>query len=628
MSSPHRQDSSRTTFLKSYQKSNAPFLSGNTSSHGNSDEIERSGVDLPIWKVARATSAAPFYFKPVTVNTTNKELIFEDGGIGNNNPTLGAIKEVQVSSEEQLGIVVSIGTARGVRQPDKNPSSVRAVLYKLSDALGNPENVHSNASEIAVRDLFDYVRFNPSANEHLLNVSLDEWLPRKPRSGQTAGSETIYGIRSTFERWYCEPSVSEQFRTTAKTLVSIRRQRLKDRSRWSRFAIGPSYLCRRHSPCHEFSARSAFEDHLKKEHGIIGPQLQIEVTAAESSSKDSDVVLDIVVDDNDENPSLTSGDSASEESAPSTPQSEPSRSPFDDFEDVRRVQPLSDTPDVQSHLHDSISEEGEMIATTSEKSLKPANYPIRSEIMNSQCRVDQTQGSPWDDLTSSRPTVEQSHMHRWPVDGGSSPIGTDDLSSSEQKVTSQQPGVTNRSPWLEETVRTEPETTCVQSVLDSLESWCISRIQLLKRSLRPRIKPGYQRHEWKCTCGISIFGDFASTDQHKAAALQSYLDSFGASVPDPRSARPSSQVDTNTPSSSTNSLSGSSQSQAPTGVTRSTLIAPAHKFGFPIDKPAFFELCVRESSRVTRLGEICLSDIQGRCIITSDAQLFGESATS
>ena len=219
-------------------------------------------------------------------------------------------------------------------------------------------------------------------------------------------------------------------------------------------------------------------------------------------------------------------------------------------------------------------------------------------------------------------------MHRWPVDGGSSSIGTDDLSSSEQKVKSQQLSVTNRGPWLEETVRTEPGTICVQSGLDSLESWCISRIQLLKRSLRPRIKPGYQRHEWKCTCGKSIFGDFASTDQHKAAALQSYLDSFGASVPDPRSAQPSSQVDTSKPSSPTNSLSGSSQSQASTGVTGSTLIALAHKSGFPSDKPAFFELCVRESSRVTRLGEICLSDIQGRCIITSDAQLFGESATN
>ena len=355
--------------------------------------------------MARATSAAPSYFKPITVNTTNKELIFEDGGIGINNPVLEVIKERQSLRGEQLGIVVSIGTGRGVRQPDKNPSSVRAVLYKYSDALGNPDNVHSGASEIAVRDLFDYDRFNPSTYKHLLKVSLDEWLPRKPRSGQTAGSETIYGIRSTFERWHCEPSVSEQFRTTAKNLVSIRRQRLKDRSRWSRFTIGPGYLCRRHSPCREFSARSAFEDHLKKEHGIIGPQLQIEVTAAESPSKDSDVVLDIAVDDNDENPSLTSGDSAFEESAPSTLQSEPSRSPFDDFEDVHRVQPLSDTADVQSHLHDSISEEGEMIATTSEKSLKPANYPIPSEIMNSQCRVDQTPGNPWDDVTSSGPTV-------------------------------------------------------------------------------------------------------------------------------------------------------------------------------------------------------------------------------
>ena len=46
--------------------------------------------DCTIWQAARATTAAPTFFKPVTIGNQT----FIDGGMAHNNPTSLALREV------------------------------------------------------------------------------------------------------------------------------------------------------------------------------------------------------------------------------------------------------------------------------------------------------------------------------------------------------------------------------------------------------------------------------------------------------------------------------------------------------------------------------------------------------
>ena len=68
--------------------------------------------DIPIWEVARATSAAPTYFKTVKID----HLKYLDGGFGGyNNPTLEIFEEVRTMSNKNSGsvnLMVSVGTGR------------------------------------------------------------------------------------------------------------------------------------------------------------------------------------------------------------------------------------------------------------------------------------------------------------------------------------------------------------------------------------------------------------------------------------------------------------------------------------------------------------------------------------
>ena len=60
-----------------------------------------------IWEVARATSAAPTYFLPITID----DVEYGDGGTGWNNPTKEAIAEARNKWPNcPIGILVSIGT--------------------------------------------------------------------------------------------------------------------------------------------------------------------------------------------------------------------------------------------------------------------------------------------------------------------------------------------------------------------------------------------------------------------------------------------------------------------------------------------------------------------------------------
>jgi len=88
-----------------------------------------------IWKVARATSAAPTYFDPIQIHDTihirgsfqTRNFDYSDGGVGNNNPAELLLDEVTAKAgteriNEAVNALVSIGTGQ-------EPSKRERVIY-------------------------------------------------------------------------------------------------------------------------------------------------------------------------------------------------------------------------------------------------------------------------------------------------------------------------------------------------------------------------------------------------------------------------------------------------------------------------------------------------------------------
>lgn len=125
-----------------------------------------------IWQAARATTAAPGYFKPFE----NQDGVFYDGGITSNNPTLQVLAEMQVLlSHAPINCMVSIGT--GI-MPERGSIGIIPLLRfvkLLRGALGQKRDTERLVSAIAGGLDIPYFRFDPELQRR---IPLDEWAPK------------------------------------------------------------------------------------------------------------------------------------------------------------------------------------------------------------------------------------------------------------------------------------------------------------------------------------------------------------------------------------------------------------------------------------------------------------------
>ena len=82
-------------------------------------ESHETHSDCKIWEAARATSAAPTFFKRIEIGQKQP---FIDGGIGRNNPSQVVLDEAKaLFGARQIGCLVSIGTGQpeviGIKKP-------------------------------------------------------------------------------------------------------------------------------------------------------------------------------------------------------------------------------------------------------------------------------------------------------------------------------------------------------------------------------------------------------------------------------------------------------------------------------------------------------------------------------
>jgi len=102
-------------------------VSNNPGARYNDRSRSDCNLDLPLWQLVRASTAAPVYFPPEEVHIGEKRFIFVDGGVTMyNNPTfqlfLMATLEpyaLRWATGEDRMLVVSVGTGAG---PDANPA--------------------------------------------------------------------------------------------------------------------------------------------------------------------------------------------------------------------------------------------------------------------------------------------------------------------------------------------------------------------------------------------------------------------------------------------------------------------------------------------------------------------------
>ena len=134
-------------------------------------------IDCTIWEAARATTAAPTFFKPIHIKRQGGHTTkFVDAGMKINNPLELVLKEAQLcyGSERKVQCVVSLGTGHpGVVGIDKQSVYAISLVHVLKKIATDCISVdESYAGRFQGHDKF-YFRFNLEHGAE--NISLEDW---------------------------------------------------------------------------------------------------------------------------------------------------------------------------------------------------------------------------------------------------------------------------------------------------------------------------------------------------------------------------------------------------------------------------------------------------------------------
>lgn len=257
--------------IKSSENNNfqTPFLfrsyDRKTSYGAPLERIERNPGDpnsFAIWEVARATSAAPSYFKSIRLFQAR----YYDAAVNINNPSWEVLNEVNLladKSQDAIDLLLSIGGGNAKANNPKVSFGNDTLLQDLTDIS---DVVHSKVQHESEELVFKYFRFD--VKEGLQEVRMNEWKP-KP-----SGSITLKRIQEATRSYLEHKKVSIQIRECARLLVKKRAQRAQT-MRWERFATGTRYKCPLDdcpiSKSHRFNTRNDLMDHLRMQHDQAPP---------------------------------------------------------------------------------------------------------------------------------------------------------------------------------------------------------------------------------------------------------------------------------------------------------------------------------------------------------------------
>jgi hypothetical protein len=146
------------------------FRSYETLSDEADDRVQEKPYACQIWEAARATTAAPTYFPPATINGSE----FMDGGLGANNPTLLSLTEVLSREPNSNLCIVSIGSGNLHSERMHFNSSISSVIKSLRQAATDTEEAHRAVFRLAANSQnISYFRFNVA--QYPRDFALDDW---------------------------------------------------------------------------------------------------------------------------------------------------------------------------------------------------------------------------------------------------------------------------------------------------------------------------------------------------------------------------------------------------------------------------------------------------------------------
>lgn len=129
-----------------------------------------------IWEAARATSAAPTFFRRIEIGRRQP---FIDGGLGRNNPSLLVLEEAKkLFGARQIGCLVSIGTGHGniisIQKPGLFQRIIPTnVINALRSIATDCEETHEEVLKRFAGSPNTYFRLNV---EHgMQDIRLTEW---------------------------------------------------------------------------------------------------------------------------------------------------------------------------------------------------------------------------------------------------------------------------------------------------------------------------------------------------------------------------------------------------------------------------------------------------------------------
>lgn len=240
--------------------------------------------NLPIWQVARATSAAPGYFRPIKINKGNggdprHRIRFKDGGFGTNNPTKEAYYDIadKHGGLSKIDLVISIGTGKTpldlfARRPghlNNAIANLRAATKLPSRTLG----AHTDMLRLAKdsEELFSYYRFE--GGETLGELKMDEWKSHHFTAltghSDKSGCKTIRKIEVGTAAYLQQRDVQRDLAACARLLVRRRRLRTRDVSKWDRYASASHYECYLDGcEASRIKTSQQYEDHIKSHHSV------------------------------------------------------------------------------------------------------------------------------------------------------------------------------------------------------------------------------------------------------------------------------------------------------------------------------------------------------------------------
>ena len=239
----------------------------------------------PIWKIARATSAAPFSFDSIKFEQNGETIEWLDGGLGCCNPSdvaYRSVKQLFNNGDDVVKLVMSIGTGKTESSKRKKWMGAYGTFLEHGKTIINLvvqcELTHQSMAGVLDADKVPYCRLN--IEKGLGTMDLDTW--KGPN-----GSRTIQKMDAAANEYLRTDDAMKKIDEFAKKLVMIRRARasFKDRhpDRWERFCHGLSYICEK-GTCgrNDFSTRLGFENHLKGDHPeLVKTELQLQQTLDE-----------------------------------------------------------------------------------------------------------------------------------------------------------------------------------------------------------------------------------------------------------------------------------------------------------------------------------------------------------